>query len=83
MISNKQLFIKFLKENNAYGQYILNFNNREKYRNKVCPKNQFFSKTERKEYILCAFDLSKTIEGWSYWNKFHGKWINYTTAKKL
>lgn len=83
MITAKQLFIKFLKDNDAYEQYVFNFNKREKFRNKACPKNQFFSKTEDKAYILCAFTWSRTIEGWSYWNKFHEKWNNYTTAKKL
>ena len=83
MISDKQQFIHFLKENNIYEQYMYNFNKREESRNKAFPKNQYFSKVRRGQYINYAFTWSKTIEGWSYWHKFHEKWINYPTAIKL
>ena len=38
MISIKQQFIRFLKENNAYEPFLTNFEKREEKRNKVCPK---------------------------------------------
>ena len=80
MISSKQLFIKFLKDNNIYEQFMFNFNKREEHRNNAIPKNQFFSKTKRKQYINYAFTWSHTKEGWTYWNKFHEKWTNYITT---
>ena len=83
MNTAKQLFIQFLKENNIYEQYMYNFNKREESRNKAYPKNQFFSKVRREQYINYAFTWSITPEGWSYWNKFHEKWNNYTAAIKL
>lgn len=73
----KQQFIKFLKQNNVYEQYMHNFIKREEKRNKLCPKNQFFSKTEPEEYINKAFRYDLTKEGWLYWFKLSVEWRRY------
>ena len=76
-LKDKQLFIQFLKDNDAYEEYVYNFNKREKFRNKACPKNQFFSKKEPKEYILFAFTWDSTSEGLRFWNEIDIKWMHY------
>lgn len=76
-LKDKQIFIQFLKDNDAYEEYVYNFNKREKFRNKACPKNQFFSKKEPKEYILFAFTWDSTSEGLRFWNEIDIKWMDY------
>ena len=73
----KQQFIRFLKENNAYEEYIHNFNNRKEEDNKVCPKNKFFSKTEPLDFIDSAFNWSNSHEHFLFWENLNGKWIDY------
>ena len=82
-LTPKQQFIRFLKDNNAYGQYILNFNKREESRNKAYPKSQFFSKSEPFNFMNKAFTWCNTIEGWGYWNTLSRKWIIYTRKNTL
>ena len=56
MISNKQLFIKFLKDNNVYGQYMFNFNNRHEINiwDIKKPFSVFFHFTYKKLLITCS-----------------------------
>ena len=79
MITNKQQFIQFLKDNNAYEQYVFNFNNREEVRNNICPKSQFFSKTEPIYYVQRAFTWYNTKEGCCFWFNLSVEWKKYYT----
>ena len=76
----KQQFIRFLKENNAYEQYMNNFNKREEFRNMICPKNKFFSKAEPFNFINRAFTYDRTNEGYMFWFNLSTEWkkILYT-----
>ena len=72
----KQQFIQFLKQNNAYEQYMLNFNNRSKMSKYYSKKafKKYFKFTEEKLLITNAFDWDKTKEGFDYWDKIDDKW---------
>ena len=83
MIPIKQLFIYFLKQNNAYETFMFYFNIREDFRNRACPKICFFSKIEYTRYIDKAFTWDKTNKGWEYWSELNQKWINYATASEF
>ena len=74
MISIKQQFIRFLKENNAYEPFLTNFEKREEKRNKVCPKRQYLKKMEPEDFIDRAFDWKNTKEGWKYWFNLSIEW---------
>lgn len=72
MITIKQQFIKFLKDNNAYEQYLFNFN-------KIYPKNQYLSKLTPENFIDRAFTWCYTNEGWQYWFNLSDEWQRYYT----
>lgn len=74
MVTIKQYFFHFLKQNNVYEQYMNNFNKREKHRNEICPKNQFLSKSEPVNFIDRAFTYSRTKEGHEFWFNLSVKW---------
>ena len=79
MRKSKQLFIKFLKDNNAYEQYMANFKihrikNKELVNsNKFTPK-EFFNNTLYGDFFAYAFFWKDTSQGYDYWNKLDGKW---------
>ena len=73
----KQQFIRFLKDNNAYEQYMFNFNKREEKRNKAYPKSQFFSKTKPENYVNRAFTWINTKEGNPFWFNLSIEWKRY------
>ena len=78
MISTKQLFIKFLKDNNVYEQYMFNVNKRkEKY---FTPKN-FFLNTLYVDFVSNAFTWKETLQGYGYWDKIENNWL-YNLRKK-
>ena len=77
MISIKQLFIKFLKDNNAYEQFMFNFKKDEEYRMYHLIKfssNEFFKNEPIQNYILHAFEWKNTSEGETFWGTMYHKW---------
>ena len=73
MITNKQEFIRFLKDNNAYEQYMFNFKNRN------IPKIsfiKFINNIHKIDYIYQAFPWHKTKGGIQKWSELSKKWIN-------
>lgn len=77
----KQIFIRFLKENNAYERYMFYFNSRNgiRHRNEFCfdvsscsLKN--FFKLNNKCYIIYAFNFRDTFEGENYWYALDRMW---------
>ena len=80
MISTKKLFIKFLKDNNVYEQYMFNFNNRTKI-SKYYPKKTFTSYFETTDLYLAinnAFNWSDSPEHFRFWENLNTKWIFHT-----
>ena len=77
MNSTKQQFVKFLKDNNVYEQYMHDFNKREDYRNYECPKNQILSKVEPLCFIDSAFSWCGTKEGHMFWLRMSYNWKQY------
>ena len=77
MITIKQQFIKFLKDNKVYEQFMHNFDKREDYRNFTCSKNQFLSKMEPVCFINGAFTYDRTKEGYDFWLRMSLNWQQY------
>ena len=78
MISNKQIFIRFLKENNTYGNYMYAFENREEiYRKRISNLKTFFTNYTPEQYLLCAFTWGNTKKGLQYWQNLDKKWTYY------
>lgn len=83
MITTKQKFVHFMKQNNAYEKYLHNYKSDKIYRisffsyQKEVPFNYFITKTRKESFISCAFDWEKTKEGWAFWNSLSYKWRRY------
>ena len=73
MISNKQLFFKFLKDNNAYEQYMFNFKIHRVNPNK-CTTKEFFINTFYGDFLAHAFNWKDTIQGYNYWGALDSEW---------
>ena len=76
-LKDKQQFIRFLKDNNVYGNYMHAFENRELYRKRISTLKTFFIYYTPEQYLLCAFDWGNTKEGWQYWRNLYDKWMHY------
>ena len=73
MVTIKQEFIRFLKNNNAYEEYMFNFKNRN------IPKIsfiEFINNTPKTDYIYQAFPWHKTKGGIQKWSELSKKWVN-------
>jgi hypothetical protein len=67
-ILTNEKFIKFLKKNNAYDKFRINYLNSEYlYCNDIILYN----------YLYESFSWSKTKEGFNYWNNLNNKWHKY------
>ena len=79
MITIKQQFIKFLKDNNTYEQYMHNFKihrmkNKELVNsNRFTPK-EFFINTFCGDFFAYAFFWNDTPQGFNYWCRFDDEW---------
>lgn len=74
MKTSKKEFIQFLKQNNAYEQFMFNFKKQNDFfRTK---KSNFvnYSPTDLWKYVDYAFNWNKTNEGWDYWAILDKKW---------
>ena len=75
MLTFKQQFIRFLKQNNVYEQYIYNFNNGKYYRERFFNgKTPFLSEDSPYGYITNAFSWGFTKEGTNFWLMITTKW---------
>ena len=79
-IVKKRNFINFLKQNNAYGPYMYNFNSLEgifykkRYGTSINSKS-FFENLSYTDYLLEAFHWSDTHQGYEFWHNLNKKWI--------
>lgn len=81
MVTTEQLFIKFLKQTNAYEQYMYNFKRHRTIhkelinKNKFAPKD-FFVNTFYLDFLdTDAFFWRDTKQKYDYWNEINFKWF--------
>ena len=77
MVTSKQQFIQFLKQNNAYELFIYYFR-----LNRKQSLPNFINRNDSDVYIDFAFTWDETNEGWEYWHTLHMKWNKYITNGK-
>ena len=88
MISTKKLFIKFLKDKNAYEQYMHNFKihrikNKELINsNRFTPK-EFFINTFYGDFFAYAFFWNDTPQGFDYWGRLDNEWWHVIMRKEI
>ena len=81
-MEHKNDFLRFLKKNNIFEAYMLNFNKDKKYRMLFNRKlinstaNCFFKTINSQNYVCSSFEWYKTPEGDSFWNEINNKWMN-------
>ena len=78
MISRKKLFIHFLKQNNAYEQFMFNLNSRKGYF--FTPK-KFFNYTFDEDFVSNAFNWDDSLQGYGYWDELEDKWLGTLERK--
>ena len=84
-----KLFIKFLKNNNAYNEFLYNLNKDKTFRNKKLnkPVNYIVHqiKTEPAFLLLNAFDWRNTKQlNEEQWGNLHEKWLKfYYSSSKI
>ena len=81
MATIKQQFIRFLKDNHAYGQFMLNFKIHKRYPNKFTTK-EFFINTFYGDFLTHAFYWKNTMEGHNYWAILDYKWYHKIWEQK-
>ena len=78
MVTVKQLFIHFLKDNNAYEEFIYNFNSKNgiSYRShfNFSQPTKYFPCSLRKDFIYNAFAWIDTTQGFDYWCRLSYNW---------
>lgn len=69
----KRDFMRFLKENNCFYYYMINFNKRKL----SCSFSTFYDWSNRGKtnLILSAFTWYETLEGFDFWNDIDKKYI--------
>ena len=82
MNSTKQQFVKFLKDNNVYEQYMFNFKEHRIKRKQDVPRvyyaeKVFFLNCNCEYFIRNAFPWKCTPQGGYYWANIDTKWIDY------
>lgn len=80
----KQLFIHFLKQNNAYEKFMNNFNNRNKI-STYYPKISFilyFEITNETIIISHAFRWATSFENLLFWINLNQKWVTFLLAQQ-
>ena len=80
MISIKQHFIKFLKDNNAYETFMFYLNSRKGYF--LTPK-KFFNNTFYEDFVSNSFSWNDTLQGYNYWDELEDKWLDNLKKKGL
>ena len=78
---SKKKFIRFLKQNNAYEQFMFAFRKQNALRNKKGLYFKNYSNAEPLKYVDYAFVWDNTKEGWEYWANLDKEWKKeYTWA---
>ena len=82
----KKTFIRFLKENNCYQQYVKN-NKQYMKQNKSLFKSfdeiiQYSGEVTNNPELLYSFCWNDTKEGDNYWLKIHVKWKKFNVYFK-
>lgn len=68
-------FIKFLKENDCYEQYIFNYKNMgDRWKKEYFSEKHHIKLYNAREYVCIAFEWSKTKEGRLYWLSIDIDW---------
>ena len=81
MITTKQLFIQFLKQNNAYEEFMYNFEMHRVNPNE-CTTKEFFINTFYGDFLTHAFYWKNTMEGHNYWAILDYKWYHKIWEQK-
>ena len=76
----KQRFFKFLKENNAYGIYMLNL---KKHKIKNSKVKSFFMNCYYKDVIAESFNWKETPQGFDYWSRLDNEWWHVIMRKEI
>ena len=80
---SKRKFIRFLKQNNAYEQFMFNF----RKQNPLCNNKELYFKSysnaDTLKYVDYAFVWDNTKEGWEYWANLDKKWKKEYTWESL
>ena len=77
MSDYKKEFVIFLKKNNAFGAFVLNFNNSKLWRKEngeIYDEHKYFTNTPFERYISGAFLWRNTVQGHIFWQKLSEKW---------
>ena len=74
--NDKINLFSFLKDKNAFHQYVRNLLNLSEQ----CPK-EFFEKTDLNDAIIGAFVWSQTPEGMDFWNALDKSWVEHINPK--
>lgn len=67
----KEVFIKFLNDNNCYHEFLTNI--REEYNIDIETVFNYFS---HYNWICFAFSWRRSEQGYEYWDKINDKWID-------
>ena len=77
MLNDKKKLVNFLKENNAFGVFVLNFDNSKQWRKEngeIYDEHKYFTNTPCERYISGAFLWRNTVQGHSFWLNLSEKW---------
>ena len=85
-MKRKQQFIKFLKDNTAYEEFMFNFESKKgKYfrtnRGIVCSTKSYFDTCLMKNYLIDAFLWGITLQKYNYWSSLNRKWFELLKKK--
>ena len=86
MASHKQHFLQFLKENNAYEEFMFNFESKEgrfyrANRGLLCPTEKYFTSCYSRSYLRDAFLWNDTSQKHDYWSSLNKKWFELWEIK--
>jgi len=72
-------FVKFLKDNNVYDQFIDNCNDDNNSFKEECWKSleTFCTDIKKKNYFYDSFDWENSTEGYIFWRNINNKWLNH------
>lgn len=77
MLNDKKKLVNFLKENNAFGVFVLNFDNSKQWRKEngeIYDEHKYFTNTPCERYISGAFLWRNTVQGHIFWEKLSETW---------
>ena len=75
-------FISWLKIKNIYDIFIKNYGNNNIWKKTYLNDNELKYYIDCSQWVMWAFDWSKTNEGHSFWYGINNEWINLIRALK-